>query len=214
MTRLPLALAVLAATLLRAAPAGAVPENGLYYLSIPGAAGNIQAVAPQGVVQVDYVPVLERLTSGQMQVLQAALRIPAPIFEAPLSLRGLLGYRQLWAFYDGSSEDTYGGVEAGLSAALPLSVLPWIGGLLSPVGLYAFGFHNQLITAKANGQGFGTQGLALPSYGAGMTLNLPSNSVLTLGYESWATPQELGTGSTTFSSGLRTFNGLTVGYRW
>ncbi len=214
MNRLALALAFLTASLMRVAPASAVPENGLYYLPIPGASGNIQAVVPQGVLQIDYVPTLDRLTGGQMQVLQGALRIPAPILEAPLSLRGLLGYRQIWAYYDGSGEDTYGGIEAGLSASLPLSVLPWIGDVLAPVGLYAFGFHNQLITAKAQGGGFSPNGLSLPSYGAGMTLQLPTEGVLTLGYESWAVPQELGTGASAFSSGLRTFNGLAVGYRW
>ncbi len=214
MRRLGLMLALLATSLLRIAPAEAVPESGLYYQPIPGSSGNLQAGIPSGVLQIDYAPVLDRPGSGQMQLLQAALRLPAPLLDSPLSLNGLLGYRHLWAFYGESALDHTGGIELGLSAVLPFSAIAGYDSPLAPFGLYAFGFHHQLLLAAAQGNSFSPVGTALRSYGAGLTFRLPTNGVLVLGLESWAIPQGLGSGATSFGSAVRDFNGFIVGYRW
>lgn len=214
MTRLGFGLAFLSVSLLRILPAGAVPETGLYYQPIPGSSGNIQAGAPGGVFQVDYAPALDRPSGGSMQLLQAALRLPAPLLETPLSLNGLLGYRHLLAIYDGAPQDSYGGIELGLSASLSLRDLLGRESPLSAFGLYAFGFHHQLFLAVKPGGSVSTNGLGMRSFGAGATLRLPTSGMLSLGYESWAIPQDLGTGSGGFSPSLRTFNGLILGYRW
>lgn len=214
MRRLGLALAFLAVPALWNAPARAVPESGLYYQPIPGTSGNIQASAPDGTLQLDYAPVLSRPAGGTMQVLQGALRLPAPLLDAPLSLDGLLGYRHLLAIYGGAPQESYGGIEAGLSASLPLRDLVGRGNPLSAVSLYAFGFHHQLFLALAPGGAMTTNALGMQSFGAGVTLQLPTTGVLTLGWETWALPQDLGTGTPAFAQGVRPFSGFAIGYRW
>lgn len=214
MRRLGLAFAFLATSLLPIVPARAVPEAGLYYQPIPGSSGNIQAGTPGGVFQIDYAPVLDRPSGGTMQLLQAALRLPAPLLERPLRLNGLLGYRHQLAVYSGGPQDSYGSIEAGLSAALSFSEVAGRRSPLSALGLYAFGFYDQVILGMAPGLDFSTGGPSMTSFGAGVTLGLPTDGVLVVGYETWAIPQALGTGSGAFGSGVRTFNGLVVGYRW
>lgn len=214
MRRLGLAFAFLAASLLPVAPAHAVPEAGLYYQPIPGSSGNIQAGTPGGVFQIDYAPVLDRPAAGTMQLLQAALRLPAPLLDNPLKLSGLLGYRHQLAIYSGGPQDSYGSIEAGLSAALSFREVAGRSSPLAALGLYAFGFYDQVILGMAPGLNFSTGGPTMTSFGAGVTLGLPTDGVLVLGYESWAIPTALGTGSGAFGSSIRTFNGLTVGYRW
>lgn len=200
---------------LSAAPAPAVPLGGAFYQSVPNGAGNIQAVAEDGVLQVDYVPTVSRPSGiGSMQLLQAAARIPVPLLDGAFGLRGLIGYHQQWAYYDGGAEDTYGGIDAGLSASLQLGSLPYVGDYLKPVIAYGYSMQNRLITAKAQGTGFATGGLMLPSYGAGLGFQLPTKGILYLGMETWSVPMELGTGTVGFSTDLRTFDGLVLGYRW
>lgn len=203
MRRYVVPLATLAALLVQAAPAAAVPDSGLYYQPIPGSSGNIQLGIPQGVLQIDYAPSL-----NGMQILQGALRLPAPLFDDPISLHGLIGYRQIWSL-TGGSPPTNGGAEVGLSAKLPFDRLMGYGSPMSRFGLYAFGLYNQLIMANYQWQ-FSTAGTALPSYGFGVTYDLPTNAVLTVGFESFSLPSSIGS----LSSGAQSFNGLIVGYRW
>ncbi|MNK65524.1 hypothetical protein D3C87_848210 [compost metagenome] len=203
MTRFAIPVAILATALLPLAPAWAATEGGLYYQPIPGSSGNIQAVVPGGVLQIDYAPSLQG-----MQILQGALRLPAPLFEEPFSLHGLIGYRQIWGF-GGGSPDTNGGVEVGLSASLPLENVAGYGSPLAPFGLYAFGLYNQLIMANYQWQ-FSMAGTALPSYGLGVTYELPTRAVVSLGFESFSLPQGIGG----IASGANTYSGLIIGYRW
>lgn len=208
MTRFALPAAVLAAVMMPLAPALAATEGGLYYQPIPGSSGNIQAVVPGGVLQIDYAPSLQG-----MQILQGALRLPAPLLDDPVSLHGLIGYRQIWGFFGGGSPDTNGGVEVGLSASLPFETFAGYGSPLAPFGLYAFGLYNQLVMANYQWQ-FNLSGTALPSYGLGVTYELPTRAVISVGFESFALPQGLGSGSPGFASGANTYSGLIVGYRW
>ena len=197
------------------APALAIPLGGLYVQPLSAKAVAIQTVAPRGYVEVDYVPTIPRFSgTGQMQILEAAARVPLPILSAPLDLKGLLGYRQQWAFYSGSAEDTYGAIDLGLEAKLPLSTIPHLGGFLEPFSLYGFGVGDRLIIAKANTVGFATGGLTLPEYGGGVAYKLPVGSSITLGFESWSVPAELGTGKASFSGQVKTFPGIAVGYKW
>ena len=204
MTRPILAFAVLAASLAPAAPALAVPDSGLFYQPIPGSSGNIQLGIPQGVLQIDYAPSLMG-----MQILQGALRLPAPLFDDPISLHGLIGYRQIWGLAGTASPATNGGVEVGLSAKLPFDRLAGYGSPVSPFGLYAFGLYNQVVMGNYQWR-FDTSGPALVSYGAGVTYDLPTGAVLSLGLESFALPSSLGS----LSAGAQSFSGLIVGYRW
>lgn len=204
MPRYALTFAALAAALAPVVPAWAVPEAGLFYQPIPGSSGNIQLGIPQGVLQIDYAPSLQG-----MQVLQGALRLPAPLFDDPLSLHGLLGYRQIWGFAGAGSPATNGGVEVGLSAKLPLDRLAGYGSPVSPFGLYAFGLYNQVVMGNYQWQ-FTTSGPVLVSYGAGVTYDLPTGAVLSLGLESFALPSSIGS----LASGAQSFSGLIVGYRW
>lgn len=176
---------------------------------------NLQTVAHDGAIQVDYIPSLSRFSGGgNMQVLQAAARFPAPIIESGLTLRGLLGYQQQWAFYDAGIEDTYGGINIGLSAELHMGSLPYVGEFLRPLSFYGYGLGNRLITAKANGQGFSPDGLTLPAYGWGVRLQVPSKGYVYVGTETFTLPAELGTGQTTFSNNLKFFHEVVLGYRW
>lgn len=202
MRRLAMLAAILALALFSQAPAWAATEGGLYYQPIPGSSGNIQAVVPGGVLQIDYAPSLQGA-----QILQGALRLPAPLLDEPLSLHGLIGYRQIWGF--GGTSNTNGGVEVGLSASLPLENIAGYGTPLAPFGLYAFGLYNQLIMGNYQWQ-FSTAGSALPSYGFGVTYELPTRAVVSLGFESFALPASIGS----LSSGVNTYSGLILGYRW
>lgn len=195
--------------------AEAVPLEGIYGQAGPDGTFNIQTVAHHGAVQVDYIPSMGRFAGGgSMQVLQAAARFPAPIIEAGLTIRGLVGYQQQWAYYEGGIEDTYGGINLGLTSELNLGSLPYVGESLRPLSLYGFGFGNRLVTAKANGQGFATDGLILPAYGGGVRLQVPSMGYLYLGVETFSLPAELGTGQAVFSKQLKYFNQFVLGYRW
>jgi hypothetical protein len=195
-------------------PALAVPEDGVYAESGLNGFANLQTVADHGILQIDYVPHMDRFSGGgSMQVLQAAARYPAPIIESGLTLRALLGYQEQWAYYNGL-EDTYGGIDVGLSSSLDLGTLPWIGDFFRPITLYAYGFGNKLIFAKANGQLFAANNVILPSYGAGASIKVPSGGAVYLGLETQSLPYELGSGATSFSNPLQTFNQYVVGYRW
>ena len=204
MMRFAVPFAVLAAMLVHVAPAGAVPEAGVYYQPIPGSSGNIQLGIPEGVLQIDYAPSL-----NGMQVLQGALRLPAPLFDDPVSLNGLIGYRQLWGFAGSGSPATNGGVEVGLSATLPFDRLTGYGSPASAFGLYAFGLYNQVVMGNYEWQ-FNTSGPALVTYGAGVTYDLPTGAVISLGFENLALPSGIGT----LASGVQNYTGLIVGYRW
>lgn len=199
---------------LPAAPARAVPMEGVYAQGSPAGVFNLQTVAHHGAVQVDYIPSLARFSgNGSMQVLQAAARFPAPIIESGLTLRGLLGYQQQWAYYDGV-EDTYGGINVGLASELHLGSLPFVGEFMRPVSLCGYGFGNRLITAKANGQGFATNGLILPAWGGGVRVQVPTGGHVYLGTETFSLPAELGTGQASFSQSIRYFSQFVLGYRW
>lgn len=199
-----------------ALPADAVPESGLYYQSLGGpVVGGLQAVAHDGIVEVDYIPALNRRlgTSAPMQLLQAAARFPAPILDSPLVIRGLIGYRQQWAYYDGQ-EDTYGGIDTGLVAMLQMGEVPFIGPFLSPFTVHGYIFRNWLVIAKAQGNNFSPKGLTLPTFGWGVGYELPNGGRMYAGIESWTIPIEIGSGQTEFSSRMRLFQQLVVGYRW
>ena len=104
-----------AAVCLAQAPALAIPLGGFYVQPLSAKAVAIQTVAPKGFVEVDYVPTIPRFSgTGNMQILEAAARVPLPILSSPVNLKGLLGYRQQWAFYSGGAEDTYGAIDLGL----------------------------------------------------------------------------------------------------
>lgn len=197
-------VAVLAAVIAPLAPAKAVPDAGVYYQPIPGSSGNIQLGIPQGVLQIDYAPSL-----NGMQILQGALRLPAPLVDDPLSLHGLIGYRQLWGFSGGGSPATNGGVEVGLSATLPFDRIAGYGSPASRFGLYAFGLYNQVIMGDYQWR-FDTSGPALVTYGAGVTYDLPTGAVISLGFENLALPTGIGS----LSSGVQNYSGLIVGFRW
>lgn len=198
------------------APALAVPNSGLYFQPIPDAVGNIQTVAEDGVLQVDYVPTMSRPSGGgAMQLLQAAVRLPIPLLDTTmLGVRGLVGYHQQWAYYNGGAEDTNGGIDVGLAGSLKLGTLPNLGEYLKPLTVYGYGMQNRLITAKAQGAGFATGGLMLPCLGIGFGLQLPGQGSLYAGFESWSAPSELGTGLAQLSGQLKTFDGWVLGYRW
>ncbi len=204
MRRFVVPLAILSALLVKVAPAAAVPESGVYYQPIPGSSGNIQLGIPQGVLQIDYAPSLQG-----MQILQGALRLPAPLFDDPISLHGLIGYRQIWGFAGGGSPATNGGVEVGLSATLPFDRLAGYGSPASAFGLYAFGLYDQVIMGNYEWR-FDTSGPALVTYGAGVTYDLPTGAVLSLGFENMALPSSIGS----LLSGVQNYSGLIVGYRW
>lgn len=194
----------------------AVPETGFYYQPLSGpVVGSLQAVAQDGIIEIDYTPTLNRRlgTNAPMQLLQAAARFPAPILDSPLVIRGLIGYRQQWAYYDGQ-EDTYGGIDAGLVAMLKLGELPWVGPFVSPVTLHGYGFQNWLVTAKAKGANFSPQGMTLPTFGWGIGYELPNKGRLYAGVESWTIPIEIGSGQQEFSKRLRLFQQIVVGYKW
>lgn len=192
-----------------------VPLEGVYAQMGTEGALNVQTVAPQGAVQVDYIPSLARFNgAGSMQVLQAAARFPAPILESGLSIRGLLGYQQQWAFYDAGIEDTYGGINVGISAELQMGSLPYVGEFLRPLSFYGYALGNRLVTAKANGQAFPTNGLILPAYGCGTRIQVPSKGYVYLGIETFTLPAELGTGQAAFSNSLKFFHQAVLGYRW
>lgn len=210
------AAAPLIAFITISSPVWAVPYSGLYFQPIPDTAGNIQAVAEDGVLQVDYVPTMSRLSGGgAMQFLQVAARLPVPLLDtATVGLRGLVGYRQQWAYYDNGAEDTYGGIDVGLSGALKLGALPYVGDYLKQLTVYGYGMQNRLITAKAQGTGFATGGLMLPNFGAGLGYQLQSQGLLYIGLETWSIPSEMGSGTASLSGGLKPFEGLVIGYRW
>lgn len=192
----------------------AVPLEGVYVQGTPEGTFNLQTVAHHGAVQIDYMPSLSRgAGGGSMQVLQAAARFPAPILESGLTIRGLFGYQQQWAYYDGF-EDTYGGINVGAAAELHLGSLPYVGEFMRAVSLFGYGFGNRLVTAKANGQGFSTNGLVLPAYGGGVRVQVPAGGALYAGVETFSVPGELGTGQTAFAGSVRYFNQLVLGYRW
>lgn len=196
-------------------PAEAVPLEGVYAQANAEGIINLQTVAHQGAIQVDYIPSMARFAgNGSMQVLQAAARFPAPIIESGLTLRGLFGYQQQWAYYEGGIEDTYGGIDIGLSSELHMGSVPYVGEFLRPLSLFGYAFGNRLITAKSNGQGFSTNGLILPAYGWGAELQVPSMGFLYFGIETFSVPAELGTGQTAFSNNLKFFHQLVLGYRW